>query len=60
MRGNRDCAEDAEDPESSHDFERDLMPKLVANCRVFAFNFVGENRKESLYWRDMGTIDAYY
>jgi glucose-1-phosphate adenylyltransferase len=36
------------------------MPKIIANCRVFAFNFVGENRKESLYWRDIGTIDAYY
>jgi glucose-1-phosphate adenylyltransferase len=52
--------EDADDPESSHDFGRDLMPKIIANLRVFAFNFVDENRKESLYWRDIGTIDAYY
>jgi len=51
---------DAEDPESSHDFGHDILPKLLAEYRVFAFNFIDENKKEALYWRDVGTLDAYY
>jgi glucose-1-phosphate adenylyltransferase len=52
--------EDAENPESGHDFGRDLIPKLIEKSRVFAYNFIDENQKESLYWRDIGTIEAYY
>jgi len=51
---------DAEDPESSHDFGHDILPKLLAEYRVYAFNFIDENKKEALYWRDVGTLDAYY
>ena len=51
---------DAEDPDSSHDFGHDILPKLLAEYRVYAFNFIDENRKEALYWRDVGTLDAYY
>jgi glucose-1-phosphate adenylyltransferase len=52
--------EDAEDLESNHDFGRDLIPKLIEKSRVFAYKFIDENKKESLYWRDIGTIEAYY
>jgi glucose-1-phosphate adenylyltransferase len=52
--------EDAQDPSSSHDFGKDLIPKLLRQARVIAYNFVDLNRKEALYWRDVGTIDAYY
>ncbi len=51
---------DAEDPDSSHDFGHDILPKLLNEYRVYAFNFIDENRKEALYWRDVGTLDAYY
>jgi glucose-1-phosphate adenylyltransferase len=51
---------DAEDPSSSHDFGRDVLPRIINKYRVFAFNFIDENRKEALYWRDVGTIDAYF
>ena len=51
---------DAEDPESSHDFGHDIPPKLLDEYRVYAFNFIDENKKEALYWRDVGTLDAYY
>jgi glucose-1-phosphate adenylyltransferase len=51
---------DAEDPNSSHDFGHDILPKMVDDYRIFAFNFVDENRKEALYWRDVGTLEAYY
>jgi glucose-1-phosphate adenylyltransferase len=51
---------DAEDPASSHDFGHDILPKMVDDYRVYAFNFVDENKKEALYWRDVGTLEAYY
>ena len=52
---------DAEEPGSSHDFGKDLIPHLVtAGERVYAYLFWDENKKESKYWRDVGTLDAYY
>ena len=51
---------DAEDPQSSHDFGKDILPKMVDDYRVYAFDFVDENKKEALYWRDVGTLEAYY
>ena len=51
---------DAEDPESTHDFGRDILPRILSKYRVFAYNFEDENRNGPLYWRDVGTIDAYY
>jgi len=52
--------EDAEDPTSTHDFGRDVLPKLMGRRRVIAYDFIDENRKEIRYWRDVGTLDAYY
>jgi glucose-1-phosphate adenylyltransferase len=51
---------DAEDPASSHDFGTDVLPRIIEKHRVFAYNFVDENKKETSYWRDVGTIDAYH
>lgn len=51
---------DSEDPKSAHDFGKDIIPRIISKHRVFAYNFVDENSQESLYWRDVGTIDAYY
>jgi glucose-1-phosphate adenylyltransferase len=51
---------DSEDPKSAHDFGKDIIPRIISRHRVFAYNFVDENSKESLYWRDVGTLDAYY
>ncbi|MCL6481007.1 MAG: glucose-1-phosphate adenylyltransferase, partial [Firmicutes bacterium] len=51
---------DAEDPNSEHDFGHDILPKIYPKYRVYAYNFIDENKKEALYWRDVGTIDAYY
>ena len=51
---------DSEDPKSSHDFGKDILPRIISKNRVYAYNFVDENSRESLYWRDVGTIDAYY
>jgi len=51
---------DAEDPHSMHDFGRDILPRIISKYRVYAYNFVDENRTEAVYWRDVGTVDAYY
>src|ERR1700722_16427098 len=52
--------EDAENPASSHDFGKDILPRIITKYRVFAFNFHDENKKEMSYWRDVGTIDSYH
>ena len=51
---------DSENGKSQHDFGKDILPRIISQHRVFAYNFVDENSQETLYWRDVGTIDAYY
>jgi glucose-1-phosphate adenylyltransferase len=51
---------DATRPGSVHDFGRDIIPSIIHTHRVFAFPFHDENRKQDAYWRDVGTLDAYY
>ncbi len=52
--------EDAADPASQHDFGHNIIPKMIEHNRVFAFPFQDRNRKSIAYWRDVGTLDAYY
>ncbi|HYW42918.1 MAG TPA: glucose-1-phosphate adenylyltransferase [Bryobacteraceae bacterium] len=57
--------EDAGEESSSHDFGRDILPKLAAKAEIFAYDFQnnripGEPIDAAPYWRDVGTIDAYY
>jgi glucose-1-phosphate adenylyltransferase len=52
--------EDAEDPNSSHDFGKDVLPKCLSTHRVIAYDFRDINAKQARYWRDVGTLDAYY
>lgn len=51
---------DATIPESRHDFGNNIIPDAIEKHRVFAFPFRDENRKKDAYWRDVGTLDAYY
>jgi len=51
---------DATQKDSAHDFGRDIIPSIIDSCRVFAYPFRDENRKADAYWRDVGTLDAYY
>lgn len=52
--------DDAENPNSAHDFGKDILPKLVDSSRVVAYDFHDLNEKAAKYWRDVGTIDAYF
>src|SRR5262249_19174879 len=51
---------DATQPNSQHDFGRNIIPSIIDTHRVFAFPFRDENRKGDAYWRDVGTLDAYF
>jgi glucose-1-phosphate adenylyltransferase len=51
---------DATRPGSVHDFGRNIIPSIIDTHRVFAFPFIDENRKPDAYWRDVGTLDAYF
>jgi len=53
-------AEDAGIATSSHDFGKDVINRMVGNDRVFAFPFELGNRNPVPYWRDVGTLDAYW
>ena len=61
--------EDAKDESSSHDFGKNILPKLVSRCCVFAYDFSTNHlpgtghpywRLDKPYWRDVGTIKAYW
>lgn len=52
--------QDATRSGSSHDFGKDVIPSIIDDHRVFAFPFRDENKKADAYWRDVGTIEAYY
>jgi glucose-1-phosphate adenylyltransferase len=57
--------DDAADESSNHDFGRDILPKLAGRADMYAYDFhssriPGEAHDSRIYWRDVGTIDAYY
>ncbi len=45
---------------SQHDFGRDILPRMVKEARVMAYEFRDENRKEVRYWQDVGTLESYW
>ena len=55
---------DADDPNSAHDFGKDLIPWLVSNGKAVAHSFtrscVKSSQEAEPYWRDVGTIDAFW
>jgi len=57
--------DDADDPNSNHDFGRDILPRLAGKSEMYAYDFQtnripGEPPDSVPYWRDVGTIDSYY
>ena len=51
---------DAEDPASAHDFGKNVIPAAIDNLSVYAYPFEDVRTKAQNYWRDVGTVDAYY
>ena len=56
----RALSADAADPASGHDFGKNIIPALIGEGKTFAYAFYDENKKAAKYWRDVGTLDAYY
>jgi glucose-1-phosphate adenylyltransferase len=52
--------EDAAKADSSHDFGRNVIPDAIDKLRVFAYPFEDVRTKAQNYWRDVGTVEAYY
>jgi glucose-1-phosphate adenylyltransferase len=52
--------QDAARSNSEHDFGRSIIPSIIETQRVYVHRFRDENRKAVPYWRDVGTLDAYY
>jgi glucose-1-phosphate adenylyltransferase len=52
--------QDATRADSDHDFGKNIIPGIIDSRKVFAFRFRDKNRKAVPYWRDVGTLDAYY
>jgi glucose-1-phosphate adenylyltransferase len=53
-------ASDAMRSDSQHDFGKNIIPALIKESSVFSYRFYDENKKAAKYWRDIGTLDAYY
>jgi glucose-1-phosphate adenylyltransferase len=52
--------EDADDSASAHDFGKNIIPKAIGHLQAFAYPFQDVKTRAQSYWRDVGTIDAYY
>jgi glucose-1-phosphate adenylyltransferase len=52
--------QDAAEENSAHDFGKDILPKAIGNLQVFAYPFQDVKTRAQSYWRDVGTIDAFY
>ena len=52
--------EDAADPASSHDFGKNIIPKAIDALQVFAYPFRNVKTRAQNYWRDVGTVDAFF
>ncbi|MEN8168416.1 MAG: glucose-1-phosphate adenylyltransferase [Pseudomonadota bacterium] len=51
---------DADTPDSSRDFGKDIIPRVIKNYRVLAHPFNDPNSGKQAYWRDVGTVDAFW
>jgi len=49
-----------ENETAKHDFGKDIIPALIHEAPVYSYRFYDENKKAAKYWRDIGTLDAYY
>jgi len=50
---------DANQP-TTHDFGKDILPAMIHQAPVYSYRFYDENKKASKYWRDIGTLEAYF
>ena len=56
----REFLEEDAHKDTHHDFGKNIIPEMIPRISVFAYNFQKEGNKMPEYWRDVGTIDAYF
>jgi glucose-1-phosphate adenylyltransferase len=56
----RALEDDAANSESQHDFGKNIIPSIIHSAPVYSYRFYDENKKAAKYWRDIGTLDAYF
>ena len=54
------CIKDADTPDTQHDFGRNVIPSIIKDYRVYAYPFRDSETDEQAYWRDVGTLDAFW
>ena len=54
------CIKDADTPDTQHDFGRNVIPSIIKDYRVYAYPFRDAETDEQAYWRDVGTLDAFW
>ena len=55
-----EALEDDARQDTQHDFGKNIIPTLFPRLPVYSYRFYDENQKAAKYWRDIGTLDAYY
>ena len=56
----KNVIDDVKDANSSHDFGKDVVPKMIKSNKVYVHSFREANNESGNYWRDIGTLDAYW
>ncbi len=51
---------DADEPNSEHDFGKNIIPSIIPNYQVYTYPFRNQETNERAYWRDVGTLDAFW
>ena len=54
------CIKDADTPNTQHDFGKNVIPSIIKDYRVYAYPFRDPDTGEQAYWRDVGTLDAFW
>lgn len=54
------CIKDADTPDTQHDFGKNVIPSIIKDYRVYAYPFRDPDTGEQAYWRDVGTLDAFW
>jgi len=56
----RELIEDHKNENSSHDFGKDIIPKVIKTSNVFGYSFLDKQSGEQSYWKDVGTVDSFW
>ena len=51
---------DSDTPDTDYDFGRNVIPRIIGDYRIYAYRYRGIGPEEEVYWRDVGTLDAFF